>query len=658
MTYQPRTKEGQAGAALVAAPFQLLSRGSRWVGEHGQEATQKALERAGASPEVARRGGAAVGAVADLGSQAAGTLATGGAGVAAKAGINALRRAGGAAEASEAAGAAARGTQGSTPPTGTASPELSASGPPRPPMSDVGGGPVPAGAPKPTPNTERAQRYAARAGLNWARLGAGTRAALESIAQDSASLEGLDQAALRREIHLRSQRIPVPATRGDITQNPVQLRREAIAETQEAGAPIRDVHNRANEAVQANLEVLRGRAAGRRGSLAPAVSPEGTELAGMVRSPTKAPTEVGESLQGVAREKAAASKKNYSELYKKARETEPNAQVQVDPLRDLFKSNPDIQHMGFVRGWLNKARETRGVSEEGEKAELTHVTLNELDDLRKEAVGIARAGGTEGHYAGKVIESIDKMMEQVPAGAKAWKEAIGAFKKHQEEFKDQDLIRKLVSNKKGSAERALATEKTWKTIASGSVEQIKALKKSLLKGDNPQLRRQGARAWADLRGETVNRILEDARNVSTADETERSVLTEAALRRNINRIPRENLEEILGVGAVRELYGILKAKSITKRRSTESGTVPNALVMVEKILSHIPGAGKYAAGAVKGLHKVGQVGEAARTAREATETPLQQAAREAEEKARSGPNPLTQPIGPAMQEQYKRRGIE
>jgi hypothetical protein len=132
----------------------------------------------------------------------------------------------------------------------------------------------------------------------------------------------------------------------------------------------------------------------------------------------------------------------------------------------------------------------------------------------------------------------------------------------------------------------------------------------------------------------VNRILEDARNVTTKDETERAVLTANALRKSISRIPRENLNEILGKGATNELYRIMRARDITTRspvggRTTQSGTVPNALVLAEKALKHIPFA-KYAVGAKHAIQELGERGEAAKTAKEAVVSPLEQAARDVE----------------------------
>jgi hypothetical protein len=135
-----------------------------------------------------------------------------------------------------------------------------------------------------------------------------------------------------------------------------------------------------------------------------------------------------------------------------------------------------------------------------------------------------------------------------------------------------------------------------------------------------------------MRGEVVNNILESARNVVATDETEREILTAAALHRAIKSYPRENLEEILGKRNVRELNEILRTAKITRTqpsaRVTESGTAPNMLLMMEKILGHIPG-GKYIVGGAKLAKKLGEEGKAGETVRRATTSPLEEAAQKA-----------------------------
>lgn len=473
-----------------------------------------------------------------------------------------------------------------------------------------------------TPQERRARAYAGNLGLDWARLGAGVRAALTTIAADAGALERLNPDAVRRQAATQSLRIPVRASQGQLSLDPVQLRREALAATTDAGKPIKQIDLDANRDIQANLEVLRGRVGGQRGGLHDPTTEEGRRLGPSIRESTPPPTRVGESVQTAARAKAKLSKDNYDRLYEIARETEPTAEAGLAPITELIKKSPAIQHLDWVNGWIKRTRATRELPE-GQALE--KVTLSELDDLRSEASGIAGANaGKESFYAGRLVRAIDKAMQDVPAGAKAWRAAINAFRKHKQEYSDQSAVRKLVEDRKG--DRGLALEKTWKTVVqNGSLESLRQVKKTLLTEGTPATRAAGRRAWRDMRAETVNRILEDARNVSSTDAAERRLLTAVALKRSLDRIPRENLEEVLGKRNVRELKDILRAREITRGRTTESGTVPNALVLFEQALKHIPG-GKYAVGAAHGLKKVGDLGAGARTAAEAAVTPLEQAA--------------------------------
>src|SRR5262249_49879203 len=77
-------------------------------------------------------------------------------------------------------------------------PDRTPPGCPGAPASDVGGGPVPRGTAPPTPEG-RAQAYARTLGLDWARLGAGTRKALTTIAQDATALDRLNPEAVKRQ---------------------------------------------------------------------------------------------------------------------------------------------------------------------------------------------------------------------------------------------------------------------------------------------------------------------------------------------------------------------------------------------------------------------------------------------------------------------------
>ena len=498
--------------------------------------------------------------------------------------------------------------------------------------------------PKPTPNEARAKSYVRSIGIDWSRLDPETQNHLTEIAKNAKDFQGLQGKALERELFLKSQRVPITTSRGRLERDPVQVRKENIASTQEEGAPLRELDRGANRDLQANLEVLRGRVAGKRGGLHDPTEEGAERLGPSIREGVAAPEEVGRAIagkEGALTRKAQQSKANYNRLYERARNTEPNAAVSAEPLYKHLEENPELQHTGWLQGWLKRAKiQKETVDADGNPTiERRPVTLKELHDLREKAGGIARAGGTDGYYASQVLKSIDRAMEEVPEGAKAWKEANRAYAKHQAEFKNQDIIRKLSSTSgKGSSTPRIAAEKVFQTIAKGSLDDVRTVKRSLFGGEDKATRAQGKAAWRSLRGAVANDILESARNVVATDEEERQILTAAALRSAINRYGRPKLNEILGKGNTNELYNALRAAKITRtdpsHRVTESGTVPNALVLAKRSIGHL---------IEKGVEKVPVVGkplvEMKRVATEradrradvkrATTTPLQQAAAQA-----------------------------
>lgn len=622
-TYQPKTPEGQAATRAISAPFTWLAGKADQAGQAVSDVT--GFPALGALTNVAAQ--ALPGALVPAARGLAGAVRRG----VARAPEAGLGASGGAGTASE---GVPRGTAAKPEGPGRPGEAPGAAQTPPPAESTPPGGSQNAGQPgpqaAPSPNEARAQAYARRIGLDWARLGAGTRAALTNIAQDSGALERLNPKAVERQAFLERQRVPIPATRGQLERDPVQLRREAIASRTSQGEPIRQVDIDANRAVQANLEAIRGRVAGKRGGLHDPTEEGAAELGPSIRADTKTPEEVGRSLTGELKKRFLASKANYDALYKKARATEPDAQAALAPVTALLIENPEIQHLGWVESWLNKAAKAKARREgtpEGEPVSMTHVTLGELADLR--TLSQKYASGPNGHYAAELRKAIDAAMQDVPEGAAAWKEAIRAFQRHQETFKDQTAIRELTAKKRGSSDPATAPEQVWAKIAKGPVDRIRQVKETIFSAKTPKERFAARAAWRDLRGETVNRILEDARNVVATDETERQILTAAAFRKSLKAVPRANLEEILGKKTTQQLYDLYRASKITRTvpaaRVTESGTVPNALIMAEHILKHVPLVGKIgAAGLRAGYERATAEG----VARAATTSPLEAAAAE------------------------------
>lgn len=445
----------------------------------------------------------------------------------------------------------------------------------------------------------KAQQYvAANTGLDWGAIPEAVRGQLTEIAKTAGGLEGLDAAALKRQVQLQSLDRPVPATRGQLTRDPVQLRNEGNVSATDAGKPIRDIHQEANAALIENLDILRGKQ----------------------KSLAASPEQVGQSVQGAARAKLDAQKAEVSRLYKEAKEKgDLQAPASIKPLAKLVIDSVNKEHLGWVRSWLN-----------GRKGKGPTAMLAELEDLRQTAVADAMDGGTKGYYAGKVIAAIDQATEGV--GGNAYKAARAARKKQALEFEDQGAVEQLVSNKKGSrTDRAVALEDTWrKTVLGGSIEDLAAVKRTLLTNGDAATRKAGFQAWRDLRAQTIQHIKDQAtKGVSQFSDGSPNV-TAASMERAIKSVGPEKLNALFGPGTVAKLNQIMEATRTVKTEPPAgfkgSPTFANILAFLEGNIGKIPVLGDTMTGAVRGVAKLKEIGAAGREVRKAQGSPLQDAA--------------------------------
>lgn len=590
LTYQPRTAEGQqmTGAAAEGLSY-LSSKPGQFVGSHAQELATKM----GASPELAGAIGAGADTAVEIIPQA--LLAKG-----AGAGVTALRGGAAGAEAGAEAGAAgaARGAAGAAP--GAAEAATDAAG--------------------------RAKAYVGNLGLDWDKLSVAFKDKLTGIAQDAQALGKLKPEQVKRQALLAEVGIDTPS-KGQVTRDPIQKGLEADVKNTGAGKPLLERDYEHNRILQGNVERLRQKVT--------AESVRGKE--GVARGDLP----VGRAVQDTAlRAKAKASKANYDRLYKIARKTEPDAAVPVDSLYDLLGNNPHIQHLGWVNSWLKRAKIETEEPAAGEKGETDGgspagptrrpVTLNELNDLRQEANGIIKGGGTDAHYAAQVKETIDAAMEAVPESAKAWKAAINAYRRHSQEFKDQGAVRGLVEDKPHSSDRRLAIEETAKKTVTGKLEDLQKVKRSLLTGEDATARAAGKLAWRDLKGWGLDYIRARMTR-GPKNEVGDPHATWVGIKTALDDIGDANLDELYGPTVRKQLRRYQDAAeelwTEPSTRQTGSPTFGRILRFLDRV-GGVPGLGTasdYAAGVVKGAQKVSEIGEGGRTTRAAMQTPLDEA---------------------------------
>lgn len=453
------------------------------------------------------------------------------------------------------------------------------------------GTPAPARAARPAAASEKAPAAAERP------------AGLARVSGTTKEIVGPPTPAEARYRQLQSLPVPVPATRGQITRDPVQLRNEGNVSATETGKPIRDIYLAQNEAILNNLEVLKGRVANK-------------------TKPAETPEQVGLSVQDQAlRAKLELSKKQVKDAYAKA-EAAGELQGKVSPARIIktIRGTPDTTHFGWVESWLSKAK----VIEKTDAGTVTRkLTLKELEDLRQAAVARAMDGGTEGFYAGKVIRAIDETTEG--AGGKLYKEARAKRRAQATEFEETGAVARLVENK-SRTDRATAVEDTWrKTVLGGSIEDLRNVKRSLLTGGDAKTRTAGRRAWRDLKAETIEHIRREATKGVATNERGQPNVTPAAMKRAIDSIGADKLNEVFGPGTAVQLQRIMDATRTVKTAPPAghagSSTMGNVLAYLERGLGKIPVVGSTASGAVSVGIKLHQMGANRRIVREAQRMP-------------------------------------
>lgn len=422
---------------------------------------------------------------------------------------------------------------------------------------------------------------------------------------------------LARYEQLQSLPVKVPATRGQLTRDPVQLRNEGNVSATEAGKPIREIYADQNAALLENIDVLKGRVANK-------------------TKPAETPEQVGISVQDQAlRAKLELKKKEVSDKYKAA-EAAGELQGKVSPARIIktIRSSPDATHFSWVESWLSKAK----VVEKTDAGTVTRkLTLKEMEDLRQAAVARAMDGGTEGYYAGKVISAIDEATEG--AGGNLYKEARAARRAQAMEFEETGAIARLVENK-SRTDRATALEDTWrKTVIGGSVQDLRNVKRSLLTGGDAKTRTAGRRAWRDIKAQTIQHIKDEATKSVATNERGQPNITPAAMKRAVDSIGADKLNEIFGPGTAVRVDRILEAtrtvKTVPPAGHAGSSTMSNVLAFLERGLGRLPVVGSTAAGAVNVGVKLHQMGASRRIVREAQRMPRNALAEEAAQKQKA-----------------------
>jgi hypothetical protein len=453
-----------------------------------------------------------------------------------------------------------------------------------------------------------AQEYIERnTSLKWDELAPRIKSALTEIAKDAKRLTGLNPQAIERQARL--QGLKLPATRGQATRDLSQITREENLTKSNAGGAIRDINAEQDRILHQHLDTLRGQTG--------------------AKAQTR--TGVGESVQGAQRAKLLAARAAKTQAYKEAEQKGAGrAPADTQELEEWLKKPTNARNAPYLRKAID---DYLPKNEHGAPKRGGPISINDLEEIRKEASANVRKPGPEGFFAKQAVKVIDAILDR--SGGDEYKRARAANAALKDEFERQGRIRKLVSEKGYTKDRAVALEDTFDHFIRGSAEDISRIKASLLdaKGGTEKTRAMGQQAWRDLQGATVDYL-------KNAAAGKRSIVGERG-QLQFNSSFREAFSELDKDGKIDQIFSPEQAKLLRQiyeavgdirtkptGRIAGSDTTPRLINMLErfgKLIEKVPGAGPLVGGAARKVGELYEKGTQARQVAEAARTPLEEA---------------------------------
>lgn len=337
----------------------------------------------------------------------------------------------------------------------------------------------------------------------------------------SVGAAGTDVVAQRRA--LADQFGIRPLTRGQETRDPTQLKFEREAMKTEAGIPIRDRVVGQEADVRAQLDKW--------------VDETGAER--------PLPYDAGLYIDDTLRKQYKADKNRVRAEYEAAKKS-PEAQAPVDLAKDVTIGDGDTAYTGSVLGYLNdrptglpstgltdfarKSAVKLGIADEVDGTLVPKpTTMAKVQDWRREISQNTGVDPTHIQNSTVLKALIDATAD--PVSGPLFKRARDARVRLAQNYDNHRVISRLLKNKPGTTDRQVAYEDVVDHIVfKGSIDDVQQARRILQRaGPN------GHQAWAEVRGQTLRRIREEASNF-TKDSTDNRVISPYGLDKAIQEL--------------------------------------------------------------------------------------------------------------------------
>lgn len=359
----------------------------------------------------------------------------------------------------------------------------------------------------------------------------------------------------------RAQSLPVPVklSKGEASRDFAQQRfeRETAKEGSEAGNLMRQHSVEESQNIIKNMEWLMDET----GAVAPSARVTGSTVDNALRARS-------DFLKG-----------KYKDAYKRAEEAgETAALVDTTPLLKFINDNASSKGTASILKVAEDEAVRLGGATRTEKGVLfpEKMSINDMEKMRKRIVRDGQSDATNAHYAGELNKVIDSMTEG--QGGKLYAEARTLFKDHSAEFKNQGALKKLLGNKPGTTDRAVAFEDVFdQVILRGSMDDTAAVFRSL---DASGLK--GKQAIAELKGATMKYLQDQASKNAARDINGNPVLSYAKLNNAVRELEIDGKLDLLfgkkGAQQIRDITETIADLNVAPPGAVNTSTTSSVLM--------------------------------------------------------------------------------
>lgn len=350
---------------------------------------------------------------------------------------------------------------------------------------------------------------------------------------------------------LRSQRaedlpVPIKLTKGQQDRTFEQQKFERETAKMKEGEPLRERYADQNEKILQNFDAFIDQSGAQQPSLRQVGAVVDKALVDKVK---KAKTEI-DSAYDAAR--AAGEMEQKIKL-------SPLAEY-IDKNKSAMKNSPILKVIEAEIKAKSKPIESRQSSVMGEPAIKPSpferdITLNDLQEIRK-TINKNATEGPNAMYGGEMKKIIDGLVEG--KGGEKYKQAQRLYENYSKEFKDKAAISKLLRNKPGTTDRAVAMEDVFDhSIMKGSLDDVRAVRRTLQTAGE-----DGQQAWKELQGQTLKNIKDTITSGSQRDIRGNQIVSPDKLNRLVNELDKDGKLDFVfgkkGAAKLRDINDIAK----------------------------------------------------------------------------------------------------